>query len=347
MFKLKKTSGLPTNNKTGNTLVNFILRSFSFLLFLVMLGAVIQLFSFFKTDQTNPAAGGFGENYAIYALDIPEKLEFGGEPVPIENFDVWENYDREILVNTYWQSQTLLFIKRANRYFPVIEPILEEYGIPDDFKYLALAESGLTNAISPAGAVGFWQFLAGTARDYGLEVNEEVDERYHLEKSTVAACRFLLESYTNYDSWTMTAASYNAGRRGVNNQINIQKENNYYDLLLNEETQRYIFRILAIKSILENPSGYGFHLRESDLYPPIDWFEIEVNSQVEDFADFAKEFNTNYKMLKFLNPWLRRPHLTNRRGKTYTIRLPAENARLRAGYFEEDNPEKDIEHIAE
>ncbi len=347
MFKLIKPGGLPTDNKTGNSLVNFILRSFSFLLFLVMLGAVIQLFSFFKTDQTNPGAGGFEEKYAIYALDIPEKLEFAGEPVPMENFDVWESYDREILVNTYWQSQTLLFIKRANRYFPVIEPILKEYGIPDDFKYLALAESGLTNAISPAGAVGYWQFLAGTARDYGLEVNEEVDERYHLEKSTVAACRFLLESYTNYDSWTMAAASYNAGRRGVNNQINIQKETNYYDLLLNEETQRYIFRILAIKSILENPSGYGFHLRESDLYPPIDWFEIQVNSRVEDFADFAKEFNTNYKMLKYLNPWLRRPHLTNRRGKTYTIRLPAENARLRAGYFEEDNPEKVIEHIAD
>ncbi len=328
-------------------MVNFILRSFSFLLFLVMLGAVIQLFSFFKTDQTNPGAEGFEEKYAIYALDIPEKLEFAGEPVPMENFDVWESYDREILVNTYWQSQTLLFIKRANRYFPVIEPILREYGIPDDFKYLALAESGLTNAISPAGAVGYWQFLAGTARDYGLEVNEEVDERYHLEKSTVAASRFLLESYTNYNSWTMAAASYNAGRRGINNQISIQKETNYYDLLLNEETQRYIFRILAIKAILENPSGYGFHLKESDLYPPIEWFEMQINSRIEDFADFAKEFNTNYKMLKYLNPWLRRPHLTNRRGNTYSIRLPAENARIRAGYFKEDNPEKGVDDIAD
>ena len=347
MFNLKKSNGLFTNKKIGNPLVNFILRSFSFLFFLVMLGVVIQLFSFFKTDHTTPRAKGFKENYAIYALDIPEKLEFAGEPVPMENFDVWESYDREILVNTYWQSQTLLFIKRANRYFPVIEPILKEYGIPDDFKYLALAESGLTNAISPAGAVGYWQFLAGTARDYGLEVNEEVDERYHLEKSTVAACRFLLESYTGYNSWTMAAASYNAGRRGVNNQINIQKEHNYYDLLLNEETQRYIFRILAIKAILENPSGYGFHLKESDLYPPIEWFEVQVNSRIEDFADFAKEFNTNYKMLKYLNPWLRRPHLTNRRGNTYSIRLPAENARIRAGYFKADNPEKGVDDIAD
>ncbi len=298
------------------------------------MGAVIQLFSFFRTETVHSNIDGFEKNYAIYALEIPEKLEFAGEPVPMENFDVWESFDREILVNTYWQSQTLLFIKRASRYFPVIEPILEEYKIPDDFKYLALAESGMTNAISPAGAVGYWQFLRGTARDYGLEVNQEVDERYHLEKSTVAACRFLIESYTNYESWTMAAASYNAGRRGMDNQISIQKENNYYDLLLNEETQRYIFRILAIKTILENPAAYGFHVREKDMYPTIEWFEVPVDSTVNDFAGFAKEFNTNYKMLKYLNPWLRRPYLANQRGNTYYIRLPAENARIRSEYFE-------------
>lgn len=333
------------NTKINNLFVKYILRSVSFLLLLVILGVVIQLFSFSKTETVQPDADGFAQNYSIYALEAPEKLQFAGEDVKLQYFDIWESFDREILVNTYWQSQTLLFIKRANRYFPAIEPILEEYGIPDDFKYLALAESGLTNAISPAGAVGFWQFLRGTARDYGLEVNQEVDERYHLEKSTVAACRFLLESYTKYKSWTMAAASYNAGRRGMDNQIRIQKETDYYDLLLNEETRRYIFRILAIKTILEDPSSYGFHLKESDLYHPVKWFEVEVDTQVEDFADFSKEFNTNYKILKYFNPWLRRPYLTNNHGRTYYIRLPMEGARFRAGYNDNDKLEEDIADI--
>ncbi len=334
MLNSKNRFPLLIKNRIPRPFVKFLLHSFSFLSFLVILGLVIQLFSFFKvnTDQAPVDNGAFAQNYAIYSPEFPEHLKFAGEDVPMEFFDVYESFDREILVNTFWQSQTLLFIKRANRYFPAIEPILEEYGVPDDFKYLALAESGLTNAISPANAVGFWQFLAGTAKDYGLEVNREIDERYHLEKSTVAACRFLLESYTKYESWTMAAASYNAGRRGMDNQINIQKETDYYDLLLNEETRRYIFRILAIKTILEDPSSYGFHLDESELYHPVKWFEVEVDTKVEDFADFAKEFNTNYKMLKYFNPWLRRPHLTNSSGKTYFIRLPLEGARLRPGY---------------
>lgn len=322
------------HNNNCNPFFRFLQRTLSFLVLLTILAAIIQVFSFFIPETGNAALQVTGHNYAVYALDIPDKLEFASETVPMEYFDVWESFDREILVNTYWQSQTLLFIKRANRYFPLIEPILKEFGVPDDFKYLALAESGLTNAVSPANAVGYWQFLAGTARDYGLEVSQEVDERYHLEKSTEAACRFLLESYTRYGSWTMAAASYNAGRRGIDNQIAIQKETNYYDLLLNEETQRYIFRILAIKEILEDPASYGFHVRETDLYPVVDWVEIPVNTPVKDFADFAVEFNTTYKMLKYLNPWLRRPYLTNRSGRTYYIRLPAENARIRAVYFE-------------
>jgi len=324
-------------NRT-NPFVRFLFQSFSLLLFLAVLGVVIQVFSFFISDPETSPRRGFAVDYAIYSLEIPMEMELFGEPVPMEYFDVWESFDRELLVNTYWQSQTLIFIKRANRYFPRIEPILKEYGVPDDFKYLALAESGLTNVTSPANAVGYWQFLRGTARDYGLEVDDEVDERYHLERSTEAACRFLLESYTLYNSWTMAAASYNAGRRGINNQVRIQKETDYYNLLLNEETQRYIFRILAIKTILENPAEYGFHIRDTDLYPPIEWFEVQVDTPVDDFADFAHEFNTNYKMLKYLNPWLRRPHLTNRNGRTYSIRLPAENARIRSTYFDQDIP---------
>ena len=322
-----------------SSFTRFIFRSASFLSFIIILGAVIQLFSFFKTENAGPESDGLVPAYAIHALDIPDNLELFGEPVPIDYFDIWESFDRELLVNTYWQSQTLLFLKRAARYFPVIEPILEEHGIPDDFKYLALAESGLTNAISPANAVGFWQFLRGTARDYGLEVNDEVDERYHLEKSTVAAAKFLQESYDRYGSWTMAAATYNAGRRGMDRQINIQRETNYYNLLLNEETRRYVFRILAIKTIIEDPAKYGFHFNETHLYPGIEYFEVPVDSAVADFAEFAKEHNTNYKILKYFNPWLRRPNLTNPQRKTYYIRLPVEGARLRARYFEQAEPD--------
>lgn len=340
MLNSLKLSDLGTNKKIRNPFIRFIFRAASFISFLIIMGAVIQLFTFFKTEYSSSGVKDKFENsYVISSPEFPDNLEFAGEPVPIENFDVWESFDRELLVNTYWQSQTMLFIKRAKRFFPVIEPILKEYMIPDDFKYLALAESGMMNVTSPAGAVGVWQFLRGTAQDYGLEVNDEVDERYHLEKSTVAACRFLLESYSKYGSWTMSAASYNAGRRGMDNQINIQNETDYYNLLLNEETQRYVYRILAIKTILENPTTYGFHTDETDVYPGIEYFEVPVNTRISSFTDFAKEFNTNYKMLKYLNPWLRRPHLTNSGRKTYDIKLPVEGARARAHYFKENNPD--------
>jgi membrane-bound lytic murein transglycosylase D len=268
--------------------------------------------------------------------EMPPELSFAGERVPMEYFDVHESFDRELLINTYWQSQTLLFFKRANRFFPAIEPILKENNIPDDFKYLAIAESGLTNSISPAGAVGFWQFLSGTAKDYGLEINEEVDERYHLEKSTEAACRFLQESYETYGNWTMVAASYNAGRKGINTQVEIQKQDNYYDLLLSEETARYLFRILAIKTILENPETYGFMFRQQDLYQPVSFYTVDVDSTVTDFADFADLFGTNYKLLKFLNPWLRKPHLNNRSGRVYTLKIPSDNSRLLSPADSED-----------
>ncbi|TCO07192.1 lytic transglycosylase domain-containing protein [Natronoflexus pectinivorans] len=269
----------------------------------------------------------FKQNYSIHALPIPDSLNFAGERVPLERTYVRESYDREMLVNTYWQSQTLLLIKRANRYFPVIEPILEAEGVPDDFKYLALIESGfLERAVSPAGAVGVWQFLAGTARDYGLEVNREVDERYHLEKSTVAAARYLKDSYERFGSWTLAAAAYNAGNRGITRQMTRQKADCYYDLLLVEETARYVFRILAIKEILSKPHEFGFHLGEDDLYYPIETYDFEVNGAIADFADFAIEHNTTYKELKDLNPWLRETFLTNSSGRKYTLKLPKQGA---------------------
>lgn len=286
------------------------------------------IFSFTGTEEENKQLSkNFKKDYAIFALEIPDSLSFAREPVPIENMDVRESFDRELLVNTYWQSQTLLFIKRANKYFPVIERILEKNGIPDDFKYIPLAESGLQNVVSPMKAVGYWQLLEGTARDYGLEVKNEVDERYHLEKSTEAACKFFRESYDEFGTWTMAAASYNVGRSGLKSQVERQKEDNYYNLLLNIETGRYMYRVLAIKTILENPDKYGFYVKKKDLYYPIDHFEVEVDSSVQDFASFAKSFNTNYKILKYLNPWLRDKYLTNPGKKTYQIKIPKNGSR--------------------
>ncbi len=308
---------------------NFFERITYFIFFVLLLSSFLLLFSFFNSGEKSSYTREFKNSYSIFALDIPGEVDFAGERLPLEYFDVYESLDRELMVNTYWHSQTLLFIKRANRYFPVIEPILQREGVPDDFKYLALAESGITNATSPAGAVGYWQFLRDTAREYGLMVTDEVDERYHLEKSTEAACRFLKESYEKYGSWTIAAASYNAGRRGVDNQIRIQDVENYYDLLLNEETARYVFRIAAIKTIMENPDNYGFRYRKSDLYQPLEYFEVEIDSKIEDFAAFAEEHGTNYKMLKFLNPWLRKPYL-NVRNRSYTIKIPEEGSRIRA-----------------
>jgi membrane-bound lytic murein transglycosylase D len=261
-------------------------------------------------------------NYAVFSLEIPTEIDFAGEKVPLDQLDILENLDRELLVNTYWQSQTLLFIKRANRYFPAIEPILKKNGIPDDFKYLSIAESGLTNIVSPSNAVGFWQLLEGTAKDYGLEVNSEVDERYHLEKSTEVACKYLLESHAKYTNWTLTAASYNVGRKGVDKQIERQKELNYYDLLLGEETERYVFRILSYKIIMQNPAEYGFYVGENHLYPQIPYYEVTVDGKVDDFATFAKRYGISYKILKWMNPWLRESFLTNASGKTYYIKIP-------------------------
>jgi membrane-bound lytic murein transglycosylase D len=272
----------------------------------------------------------FQEEYNIFSLPIPENPNFAGEAIPIERTYIRESLDRELLVNTYWQSQTLLFTKRAAKYFPVIEPILEEAGVPDDFKYLALAESGLIiRAMSPAGAVGPWQFMKGAANDYGLEVNNQIDERYHLEKSTAAACLFLKSSYEKFGSWTLAAAAYNAGRSRILGQLKRQKTNNYFDLLLNEETGRYIFRLIAIKEILENPINYGFHVKEKDLYYMEKTYEVEIDSSVTDFADFAISHGITYKELKDLNPWLRDNHLTNSRSKTYLIKLPEPDAFIR------------------
>lgn len=262
--------------------------------------------------------------YNVYALTVPDNLEFSGEAMPLNDPDILERMDRELLVNTYWQSNGLLMFKRANKYFPIIEPILAKHGIPDDFKYLAVIESGLTNAVSPASAKGFWQIMKATGQENGLEINDNVDERYHLEKSTEVACKYLLTAKERFGTWTLAAASYNAGMYGISKQIDNQSVTNYYDLLLGEETGRYIFRIVALKEILNNPAKYGFNFRPKDLYKAVPTYAVSVDTTVTDFVAFSKQFGINYKILKLHNPWLREPHLNNKSRKLYEIEIPKE-----------------------
>ncbi|MDH7447223.1 lytic transglycosylase domain-containing protein [Aquimarina sp. 2201CG14-23] len=263
-------------------------------------------------------------DYNVYAVPMPDNMNFAGELVPVENPDIRERMDRELLVNTYWQSNGLLLFKRANKYFPIIEPILKEEGVPNDFKYLAVIESSLTQAVSPARATGFWQILKNTGREYGLEVNDNVDERYHIEKSTRVACKYLKNAKERFGSWTLAAAAYNAGPAGINRQLKKQNAKSYYDLLLGQETGRYVFRITAVKEILSNPKKYGFNFTKDDLYEYIPTFNVLVDKPVADFNEFAAKYNINYKILKLHNPWLREAHLNNGTGKEYLIKIPRE-----------------------
>ncbi len=262
------------------------------------------------------------EGYQISSIDIPKDLNFAEEKVPQEDPEILERVDREFLVNTYWQSNAVLLMKRANKYFPIIEPILAKNGIPDDFKYLAVAESGLDNVVSHAKATGFWQIMKATGQEYGLEINKNVDERYHLAKSTEVACQYLNKYKKKYGSWTLAAAAYNTGTGSVDKYMRIQKVNDYYDLLLGQETGRYVFRIMAIKEILSHPEKYGFEVAKEDLYKAVPTFKVEVDTPIADFADFAKQYEINYKVLKRHNAWLREPHLNNQSGKKYTIEIP-------------------------
>ena len=261
-------------------------------------------------------------DYNVYALDMPGGLNFAGETVPLNQPDVYERMDRELLVNTYWQSNGLLLIKRAHKYFPIIEPILEQYNVPNDFKYLAVIESGLTQAVSRAKAVGFWQILKNTGKELGLEVNNNVDERYHIEKATHAACKYLLQSKEKFGSWTLAAAAYNAGNGGINKRLEEQKVTNYYDLLLGQETGRYVFRIIAIKQILTHTKNHGFNYDKKHLYELQPVYKVAVDTAVTNFADFAQHFGVTYKELKLHNPWLRERHLNNASRKEYFVKIP-------------------------
>ncbi|MCX2678512.1 lytic transglycosylase domain-containing protein [Galbibacter sp. EGI 63066] len=303
---------------------------------LVVVGVAIVSAVFINAVQTTPSLDNetykskdkdslsLVNDYNVYAIKTPKNIDFAGERVPVEDPDVKERLDRELLVNTYWQSNGLLLIKRANKYFPIIEPILRYQGVPEDFKYLAVIESGLTQAVSPAGATGFWQLMKGTAREYGLEVNDNVDERYHIQKSTEVACAYLKKAKERFGSWTMAAAAYNAGQYGMAKQLDRQEVDDYYDVLLGEETGRYVFRILALKEILSHPKDYGFNFDQEDLYKHIPVNEVEVDTAVSNFPKFAKQFGVNYKILKIHNPWLRDAHLNNSSRKKYYIEIPKE-----------------------
>jgi len=292
----------------------------------IALAAVLTV-AIFASYSDQPAEQISLDNTAIpqviKPVDLDRPFDFAGEQLPMDNFDVRERLDRELLVNTYWHSNTVLNIKNAYKFFPMIERKLREHGVPEDFKYLAVAESGLRNAVSPAGARGLWQFLHSTAEEYGLEVNREVDERYHYEKATDAACRMFKRYYRKFGSWTLVAGAYNAGYGRISRELETQRAETYYDLNLNAETSRYVFRLVAIKEILDRPRDFGFYIEEDHRYPPMSNYEtVTVTESIPNLGDFAREYGTTYRLLKVYNPWLLDSSLTISRGNSYDIKIP-------------------------
>ncbi len=308
---------------------------YKYLLFgsiIALIAVVLVLLSISSPESQNtPTEKDFRESfntkYQLLSPPIPDSLTFCGEIVPIDRQDIREAFDRELLVNLYWQSNLLLYFKRAYRYFPVIEPILEQNGIPEDFKYLAVIESGLINVVSPSKAVGYWQFMKETGINFGLEITNDVDKRYDIVESTEAACKYLKQSKSKQGSWTAAAAAYNMGDGGFQKAKNKQEAKEYWDLLLNEETARYVFRILAVKTLMQNPQQYGIFLRYADLYPPLKTITIKVDSTISNLTDFAIQQGITYKELKTLNPWLRSDKLENKLHHTYYIALPDKNTK--------------------
>jgi hypothetical protein len=274
--------------------------------------------------KTGDGKEGFSPSHQpIPVVDPKKEYAFAGESLPVDNFDVAERLERELLVNAFYHSSTILAMKMSNRYFPVIEQILKEEEVPEDFKYLAVAESGLRQATSSADARGVWQFLKETGREYGLEVNDEVDERYHLEKSTRAACAYFKALKKRFGSWTLAAAAYNMGGASLAKVMAEQRAGNFFQLNINEETSRYIFRVVAMKEIILDAERYGFSIPKDQLYQPLDRYKVvEVNGPVENWGDFAKTQQTDYRMLKIYNPWLRDFKLANKEKKIYEVRIP-------------------------
>jgi hypothetical protein len=293
----------------------------------VLTGACLfGAFSFTENGNDAPLKVLDGERlqYKWYPPATPSVMSFAGEKVPLGRWDVKERMDREIIVNTYAHSHLLYILKLSSRIFPELEKRLRLNGIPEDFKYLCVAESSLQNPTSSAGAVGYWQFMRATALQFGLEINDEVDERYDLDKATDAACQYLKQAYNKFGTWTAAAASYNCGMGGFSNQSTFQQSDDYYDLLLPEETNRYVFRILALKAIIDDPEKYGYYIPQSDAYSPVRTRDILATSNIPNLAEFALHHGTTYKILKILNPWLRDRSLTINSKKSYILKLPAD-----------------------
>lgn len=280
------------------------------------------IFSSRKEDSEQLHAKAIKSDYRIYAPTIPDTLYFCGERVPLNLWYVRESLDRELVSNMYYQSSTLFNIKRATRVFPTIERILKEENVPLDFKYLCVIESNLQNATSPAGAQGYWQFMKTTGQKYGLEINDEIDMRNDLEASTHAACKYLKYLKHRLGNWTNAAAAYNCGEGGLEKRLSNQQQKSYYDLLLNRETQRYIYRILALKLIMQHPQDYGYFVRRCDTYPELPYDEVELSGKDVDLVQFAIDHGTSYKMLRTMNPWLTTDKLKNKGGNTYKVRIP-------------------------
>lgn len=267
----------------------------------------------------------------VVSPTIPEHITFANDRIDLDRCDMYERFDRELTSMAFTHGTTLLTLKRANRYFPMLIPILKANNVPEDLIYLACIESNLnTRALSGSGAAGLWQFMPATGKEYGLEVNEYVDERYHPEKSTEAACRYLKNAYRKYGNWESTAASYNAGMGRISRELDAQGAESAYDLFLNDQTSRYMFRLLAMKSIIERPKYFGYSVGASQFYYPIATTDVEVSEPVDDWQSWAADHGTNYLTLRELNPWIRAKSLPNKTGKTYVVKLPAKDAMLRS-----------------
>ena len=275
------------------------------------------------------------EQIVVQSNDIEfcDDIYFAGERVPLEMFNIRERYERELLSNTYFHSNTMVLLKRSKRWFPVIEPILQKHGVPEDFKYLCVIESNLSNVVSPAGAAGFWQFMKGTAEEYGLKINKEVDMRYNVELETEAACKYFLKAYERFGSWTLVAAAYNAGSSRVSKFMKEQGVTSYYDMLMAEETERYVFRIIAIKTIFENPEKHGIYVSPKLSYEPYKYDIVKVDKSIENWAEFAKEHDITYKLLKVFNPWLRSNSMKVNKGEIYEIKIPKKPFNMTHGHI--------------
>ena len=304
---------------------------------LIAIAGTLFIFATHKVPPHEIHKQAIQHSYHIYAPPIPDSVTFCGEQLPMDTYYVREALDRELIVNMYGHTNMIMWMKRAGRVFPVIEPILKKNGVPADMKYLCVAESGLTNATSPAKAQGYWQFMEATGKSYGLEINADIDMRNDLEASTEAACRYLKTLYNHLGSWSAAAAAYNCGEGGLSKRMSQQSVKSYYDTRLNVETSRYVYRIVAIKLVMQHPQDYGFQLRKCDLYPTIPYTTTTLCGQNIDLYEFAKKNGTSYKMLRELNPWLNNDKILNKANKSYTVRIPTKDGLSLKAIMKDEN----------